>query len=412
MCKLRRVICGVVLGAVVVDCATAHTGSHGMRHSLPDTVARTWMREHAPETRDWNWRDGVLVYGLWRMHERTREPTYADYVRDYMAHHLATGISVRWSDHTTPALTAAELVLAGEARFRPLVDRVVRYIMQAPRTAQQGLIRHTADRVPSWLLPGWLPDIWVDSLFHIVPTLMRYSEITRSPRYAGEAVQQLQGFARNLQDPETHLFTHAYNDWPRNQPVPSFDRRAFWARGNGWILVTLVDVLSRLPQNHPVRPELSQRLARQVKALLRVQSSEGLFHTLLLDPASYLETAGSALIAYGLAEGARHGLLDAEAQVAAEHAMRGLQSIVTRQGDRALVTGTSLGTNPIAFRYRRIRRRSQVSYGVGAWLMAASTPAWDRAMTGSLPRQGAGATSPLRAKRGAAQHAATYANEP
>jgi hypothetical protein len=54
--------------------------------------------------------------------------------------------------------------------------------------------------------------------------------------------------------------------------------------------------------------------------------------------------------------------------------MRGLVGTLQQRGERLEVSGTSLGTNPssTARGYARIGRANQVSYGVGAWLLAAS----------------------------------------
>ncbi len=370
---LARVVIAVWLSLALSACAGGRAYPKPQRHAqLAADVADAWIREHPPETLAWNWRDGVLVYGMWRFHLVSRDARYRRYVEAYMEHHLREGIDVSWSDHTTPGLTATELVLAGEARFRPLVEQVVAYVMSAPRTERQGLVRHTGARIPRWFLPHLLPDAWVDSLFHFVPTLSRYAELTREAHYEDEALAQLEGFTRNLQDPVTGLFTHAYNDAPRDEQVPSFAEDAFWARGNGWVIVTLVDILARLDPRDPRGAVLRARLARQCQGLLRVQRRDGLFHTLLRDETTYPETAGSALLAYGLGRGARVGLLDARAGQAARAAMAGLVSTLGVVDGRVVVTGTSLGTNPIARRYRKIRRRADVSYGVGAWLLAAS----------------------------------------
>jgi unsaturated rhamnogalacturonyl hydrolase len=373
MRALAIAITGVLVSVSVSACAApARVPAEQRTLALARRVADGWLAAHPAESLAWDWRDGVLVYGMWKFHLSSGEARYGDYVRAYMAHHLARGIEVSWSDHTTPGLAASELVLAGDTRFRPLVDDVVRYVMSAPRTERQKLVRHTGGRIPRWFLPRLLPDAWVDSLFHFVPTLLRYRALTGDARYLDEAIAQLAGFARNLQDPATGLFTHAYNDHPRDRPVPAFEKRAFWARGNGWMIVSLIEALEALPRDDPRARELSMRLSRQVQALGAVQTERGLFHTLLLDASTYEETAGSALIAYGLARGAALGFLDHSAAEQARRAWRGLLGEVVLEDGRAVVAGTSLGTNPNARRYRRIRQQTDVSYGVGAWLLAAS----------------------------------------
>jgi rhamnogalacturonyl hydrolase YesR len=337
-------------------------------------VAETWMRAHPPQQLAWSWGEGVLGYGLWRLYLASGHEPLRAYLVDYLRAHDEHGVRVSFSDDTTPGLVAAELALAGDPTGRALLDRVVAYVMAAPRTETQGLIRHLGLRYPPWLAPRrWFPDIWVDSLFHFAITLCRYSRITGDARYRREAAMQLQGFLRNLQDPQSGLVTHAYNDEPRDERVPPFADRKFWARGNGWALVALVEVLAELPAQDPMRPELAAR-ARRLAAALRptMHAQSGLFSTLLLAPESYLETAGSALIVYGLAFGARTGVLSAADADAAQAGMRGLVAVLEERPDGLEVSGTSLGTNPSARRYARVGRRNQVSYGVGAWLLAAS----------------------------------------
>jgi unsaturated rhamnogalacturonyl hydrolase len=134
-----------------------------------------------------------------------------------------------------------------------------------------------------------------------------------------------------------------------------------------------VEVLAELPTGHPLRAELVERAQKLAAALHKVaEPSNGLFHTLLLDRDSYLETAGSALIVYGLARGVRAGLLGEADASLARRGMRGLLGVLESHPSGMEVSGTSLGTNPNVRRYKTIRRKNQVSYGVGAWLLAAS----------------------------------------
>jgi hypothetical protein len=55
-----------------------------------------------------------------------------------------------------------------------------------------------------------------------------------------------------------------------------------------------------------------------------------------------------------------------------ERGAQGLLSAVRRRGSRTEIAGTSLGTNPVQALYAWTPTADQVSYGVGAWLMAAS----------------------------------------
>lgn len=333
-------------------------------------VALTWIADRPPTELAWNWGEGVLAFGVERAFRSTQEARLGNYVREYLRHHLRLGVAVTWSDQATPALAAAALARRGEVEFAPLVEAVVRYTARAPRT-HTGLVRHLGAAYPE-TIQRLFPDAWVDSVFHLVPTLMRYGAWKRQPSALAEGARQLLLFARLLGDPVTGLVTHACNDSGSHEPVPAFAERAFWARGNGWMLATVVDALAFLPQTHPTRAELLAFARRLAASLGQLQARSGLFHTLLLDSESYEETAGSALILFGMARGVRLGLFDVETRARVLHGVRGLWQVVRREDDRQLVTGTSLGTNPVEMLYRWTPTADQVSYGVGAWLLAAT----------------------------------------
>lgn len=176
-----------------------------------------------------------------------------------------------------------------------------------------------------------------------------------------------------LQDPASGLVAHAYRGTPDEQRIPSFDEGLFWARGNGWSFAALVDLIASLPPADARRSDLLER-ARSLEAGLRsAQDPTGLFHTVLLDASTYSETAGSALIVYGMARGVREGLFGTATAAAARLGMDGLLSVVAEgPAGRAEVTGTSLGTIPLPRAYASVPTDRQVDYGVGAWLLAAS----------------------------------------
>jgi rhamnogalacturonyl hydrolase YesR len=345
----------------------------GLTRALSDStlgVALTWIAEHPPRELAWNWGEGVLAFGVECAFHATRDERLRTYLREYLRHHRTQGVRVTWSDQATPGLVATALAQQGEAEFGPLAEQVVHYALGAPRT-RSGMLRHLGTAYPD-AIQRLFPDAWIDSVFHVVPTLMRYAAWKRDRRALAEGTRQLVLFSRALTDPVTGLVTHACNDGATLEPVPAFARRAFWARGNGWMLATVVDAFAFLPADHPDRDELLSFARRLETRLGQTQASSGFFHTLLLDQDSYQETAGSALILFGMARGVRLGLFGDDTLARVVRGARGLWQVVRRAGERELVTGTSLGTNPVEPLYRWTPTAEQVSYGVGAWLLAAS----------------------------------------
>lgn len=331
-------------------------------------VADTWIADHPAESMAWDWGEGVLTFGLLQLASATGAGRFQDYVRDYIRFHDAQGITYYWNDHLTPALSAAILLQREGGHYPQAFDAALTYIFTiAPRTRSGGL-RHLG------LAPVQATaELWVDSLFHFVPLLGRAYQLTGDPRDLNEAVTQLLLFATHMQDPATGLFTHAWSD-EQDRPIPSFASGMWWARGNGWALSAMVDLLSILPPTDPRYAEIRERCVRLEAALRQVQAPDGRYHTVLLNGATYLETAGSGLITYAQTRGARAGLFEAAAWDAAGLGMHGLQQALRSdpQSGRMVVTGTSLGTSPVAPPYASIPVGDEVSYGVGAWLLAAS----------------------------------------
>jgi unsaturated rhamnogalacturonyl hydrolase len=203
-----------------------------------------------------------------------------------------------------------------------------------------------------------------------VPLLVRHGQLARAPAEIELAAEQVVRFMRAVQDP-SGLVTHAFSE--RDGAVvtePPLAARVFWLRGQGWVLASGIEVWAALPEDHPLRVELAERLQRLAGALIAQQSATGLFHTLVDRASTYKETAGSALVIAALSHGARAGLFDVRARAAAERGMRGLLAILVQDGERS-VPGTSLGTNPWPAIYELVPTAPQVSYGVGAFLLAA-----------------------------------------
>jgi hypothetical protein len=118
------------------------------------------------------------------------------------------------------------------------------------------------------------------------------------------------------------------------------------------------------------------------------QDSSGLWHTLVNDPDTYLETSASALFAYGFHKGMRNGLLPEIYQDVVRKAVSGLQTrLFTGCESGLMVSGTSHGTSPGDREYyANVTVGDQVPYGVGA-VPLAFTEIADRPAGSSFPQK-------------------------
>ena len=116
-----------------------------------------------------------------------------------------------------------------------------------------------------------------------------------------------------------------------------------------------------LPETDPVRRHLLSILARQAEALRRHQDESGLWHTLIDDGGSYLETSAAAGFAYGLLKGVRKRYLPADFAPVAEKAVQAVVRNIDGQGELQNVSfGTAMGSD--LDYYRQIKLTS-MPYG-------------------------------------------------
>ena len=103
------------------------------------------------------------------------------------------------------------------------------------------------------------------------------------------------------------------------------------------------------------------------------QSPDGLWTTLLGDPATYREASGSALVAYALAKGTRLGILAADARDAAWRTFDALARSLRPRPDGLSLPGISGPTIPgPRLAYALVPRLADIDYGVGAFCLLAA----------------------------------------
>src|SRR5207244_4133178 len=91
------------------------------------------------------------------------------------------------------------------------------------------------------------------------------------------------------------------------------DAPVAWGRGNGFAELGLVEVLTALPPQHPLRPAVLEIYRRQMDALRRVHDHDGMLWRQVIDePGAYRELTVTAMIVTALARGVRFGWIDGE----------------------------------------------------------------------------------------------------
>ena len=204
------------------------------------------------------------------------------------------------------------------------------------------------------------PQAFVDSVYFVVPGWLSLADVTGEERFREEAVLQLEAHLDKLRD-DSGLFFHAWDE-RAGQRSP-----CLWARGNGWMAMTLAAICETRPEGDSLRQRAVPLLQQQVTALVPLQEGSGLWHTVLDNPSTYLESSSAAAFALAIAKGIRCGVLPSELRTVAARAWQAVQSYVSPAGD---FTGVSSGTLPgDAVHYNSIPVGIE-RFGTGIFLLA------------------------------------------
>ena len=191
-----------------------------------------------------------------------------------------------WEGVTDPAANGEAVLFAakagGDQRLRQAGERMLEYLLERAPRRPDGTLYHVAGK----------KQVWVDSMYMAPPFLA----VAGQPR---EAVRQVEGMRRLLYDPEKRLFSHIWDDSTRQ-----FFRKDCWGVGNGWAAAGMTRVVGALPADMAGE---KKRLAGYTKDVidgcLEHQRADGLFHDIVDDLDTFVETNLAQMLAYSIFRG-------------------------------------------------------------------------------------------------------------
>jgi rhamnogalacturonyl hydrolase YesR len=369
-----------------------------------DTVAAA-LEAKAPNV-TWNYPWGVTLYGMIRSTDVTGDKDVESFV---MQHDLITARYYKWMASTLESLAevpdAKEMVQpasTGSASAKPTTrlseftsKAKVRGLIRLGNLDSCGamgtqlaevMLRHpeqvtpeqkeVAARVAEWVvnkqerLPDgtfWRPSsmdgtVWIDDLYMGGVFLTRWYKLTGERQHIDDAARQVINMAARVQDTDGVWYHGYFENEKKRSPIK-------WGRGNGWAMLSTVEVLSAMPADHPDRAKLIDILKRHIDGIKPLQAPSGLWRQVLDKPELWEETSSTAMFAYSIARAVNRGWIDASYMPMAKKAFAGLSTQVTADGS---VEGTCQGTNigmDVDY-YLKRERPSNDLHGIGVLLLA------------------------------------------
>lgn len=279
----------------------------------------------------WEWPQGVALYGIYKLYQETNNKKYLDYLIKWFDEKLEKGLPDKNINTMAPFLTLAHVYeLAPNERYMEACREWATWVLEEmPRTQEGGLQHVTTHTVND-------QEIWDDTLFMTVLFIAKMGSLTGEDKYKQEATKQFLLHIKYLQDTKTGLWFHGwcFNGRHRFGEI-------FWARGNSWFTAGAVELVDILELPEGVKEHIIGSLVSQIEKLLELQSEAGMWHTVLDDSSSYVETSGSAAIAFGMLKAMRMGYID---ETNSEKIMKAAKDIIDQVEEDGIVAQVSYGT--------------------------------------------------------------------
>ena len=282
----------------------------------------------------WNYEDGCVLKGLMDLYRAAGDPADRQYVLDYLAGRVKEDGSIptfRTDSYNIDAINCGKALFfaldeTGDERYRKAADFLHERLATHPRCATGNF----------WHKQIYPEQIWLDGLYMAQPFRAEYDRRFLSGLEAADIAAQFRNVRKYLYNADKGLYYHAC-DLAKAQPWANRETGCsanFWLRSMGWYLMALVDCVDLMAEQlYEHRRALMDLFLEAVRGILPYADPEtGLFYQ-VIDRAdvkeNYLETSGSAMVAYALMKGVRLGLLDPERYLAP--GLKAFSSLVDRK---------------------------------------------------------------------------------
>ncbi len=289
---LERTLCaGAAAGATVLVPAAEGLSQGSSKKTLDPLVERV-QRAMLTMQRD-AWEQGVAAQALLENGETELVILMAKEAVVRQTEDGRLAVISCWEGITDPAANGEAVLFAakqtGDLKLKQAADKMLEYLLQkAPRT-KDGTLYHVANK----------PQVWIDSMYMAPPFLA----VAGQPK---EAVKQVEGIRQLLWNPEKKLFSHIWDDSKND-----FLRKDFWGVGNGWAAAGMTRIIKALPADMAEeRKKLVEYVYEVIDGCLACQRPDGLFHDVVDNPKTFIETNLAQMLAYSIYRGVSGGWLD------------------------------------------------------------------------------------------------------
>lgn len=300
-----------------------------IEESTPD--APIWNIENIQKGKEpaWNYIDGCMMTSLYNIYRLTGNKKYLDFVDEFIDYYVFDDGTIRgyeMSTYNVDNINEGRVLFdlykeTGKFKYKKAINLLYSQLQSQPRTELGNF----------WHKKIYPNQVWLDGLYMAQVFYTRYETVFNRGRNYGDIVKQFRNVYEHMYDNEKKLYYHGWDVskqafWSDGETGLS---KSFWLRSIGWYTVGLVDAISYFDTSRPnLKAELITIFRKTIEGLEQYIDPEKHMFWQVVDKkgreGNYVETSGSAMIAYAMMKGARLGFVDRRFAAVGEKIFNGI----------------------------------------------------------------------------------------
>lgn len=300
-----------------------------IEESTPD--APIWNIENIRKGKEpaWNYIDGCMMTSLYTIYRLTGNRKYLDFIDNFVDYYVFDDGTIRgyeMSTYNVDNINEGRVLFdlykeTGKPKYKRAINLLYGQLQSQPRTEGGNF----------WHKKIYPNQVWLDGLYMAQVFYTRYETTYNRGRNYGDIVKQFRNVWLNMYDNDKKLYYHGWDTskqafWADPETGLS---KSFWLRSIGWYTVGLVDAISYFDLSRPnLKTELITIFRKTIEGLEQYIDPEKHMFWQVVDQmgreGNYVETSGSAMIAYAMMKGARLGFVDRRFAAVGEKIFNGI----------------------------------------------------------------------------------------
>lgn len=261
---------------------------------------------------NWNYIDGCMMKSLLELSEVTNNKKYFDFVENAIDNFILEDGTIKTYDLTKYSLDdiCESTVLfklysqTKKEKYLKAIEKTYIQIKYQPRTLEGSF----------WHKLIYPHQVWLDGFYMVMPFYTEYQNFHNLINY-DDIINQYTIARSKMYDENKGLYYHGYDASKQMFWANKISGRSssFWLRSIGWFFVSLIEVYEKINSKNE-KNYLENLIKELANNLLNFQDEETKLFYQVVDQkektGNYLETSGSAMIAYTYLKASRLNVLD------------------------------------------------------------------------------------------------------